>query len=157
MPSPIVLANDPPAKVLAAHEREKGKGIPRGLPRAMSILFSVCGLYGCRHFAFSVLGGLSTDGLLGKEAKILLRELSAMLAEKWWEKPHPEFCGYVNARMSIDTAYGESFGFLQKGYSGGDIDSLIWGGSNRSLSPIPYLNVPVIGQYLDGIGAMKDH
>jgi hypothetical protein len=35
------------------------------------------------------------DGLLGKEAKILLRKLSAMLAEKW-EKPCSEVCGYVN-------------------------------------------------------------
>ena len=43
---------------------------------------------------------VSTDGLLGKEAKILLKKLSAMLAEKW-EKPYSEVCGYVNARMSI--------------------------------------------------------
>jgi hypothetical protein len=39
---------------------------------------------------------VSTDGFLGKEAKILLRKLSAMLAEKW-EKPYSEVCGYVNA------------------------------------------------------------
>jgi hypothetical protein len=36
-----------------------------------------------RHFSQFVV---SADGLLGEEAKILLRKLSAMLAEKW-EKP----------------------------------------------------------------------
>jgi hypothetical protein len=43
---------------------------------------------------------ISTDGLPGKEAKILLRKLSVMLAEKW-EKSHSEICGYVNARLSV--------------------------------------------------------
>ncbi len=42
----------------------------------------------------------STDGLLGKESRTLLKKLSALLAEKW-EKPYSEICGYVNARMSI--------------------------------------------------------
>jgi hypothetical protein len=52
------------------------------LPRATSALFSVCG-----------------NGLLGKEAKILLWKLSAiMLAEKS-EKPYSEVCGYVIARI----------------------------------------------------------
>jgi hypothetical protein len=50
-----------------------------------------------RHFSPFVV---SADGLLGKEAKILLRKLSAMLATKW-EKPYSEVCGYGNARMSI--------------------------------------------------------
>jgi hypothetical protein len=67
------LSKDPD-KVLAADEE-----ISWGLPR----LFVV-----------------STDGLLGKEAKILLKKLSARLAEKW-EKSYSEVCGYVNARMSI--------------------------------------------------------
>jgi hypothetical protein len=40
------------------------------------------------------------DGLLGKEAKTLLKKLSTLLAEKW-EKPCSEVCGYGNARMSI--------------------------------------------------------
>jgi hypothetical protein len=43
---------------------------------------------------------VSQRKLLGEEAKILLKKLSAMLAEKW-EKPHSEVCGYVDARMSI--------------------------------------------------------
>jgi hypothetical protein len=43
---------------------------------------------------------VSTDGLLDKEAKILLRKLSAMLAENW-EKPYSEVGGCVNARMSV--------------------------------------------------------
>jgi hypothetical protein len=71
--------------VLEAHERKKKKKY----------------LWACleqrRHFSPFVV---STDGLLGKEAKILLRKLSSMLAEKW-EKPYSEVCGYVNARMSI--------------------------------------------------------
>jgi hypothetical protein len=39
-------------------------------------------------------------GLLGKEAKTLLKRLSALLSEKW-EKPYSEVCGYVNAQISI--------------------------------------------------------
>jgi hypothetical protein len=73
-------------KVLSDHEREKKKKC-----------LGAC-LEQRRHFSPFVV---STDGLvLGKEAKILLRKLSAMLAEKW-EKPCSEVCGYVNARMSI--------------------------------------------------------
>jgi hypothetical protein len=74
-----------PAKVLAAHECEKKKKY-----------LGAC-LEQRRHFSPFVV---STDGLLGKEAKILLKKLSAMLAKKW-EKPYSEVCGYVNACMSI--------------------------------------------------------
>jgi hypothetical protein len=42
-----------------------------------------------RHFSPFVA---SADGLLGEEAKILLRKLSVMLALKW-EKPCSEVCG----------------------------------------------------------------
>jgi hypothetical protein len=73
-------------KVLAAHERKKKKKY-----------LGVC-LEQSRYFSPFVAS--SADGLLGKEAKILLRKLSAMLAEKW-EKPYAEVCGYANARMSI--------------------------------------------------------
>ena len=55
-----------------------------------------------RHFSPFVV---SSDGLLSKEAKILLKKLSTQLTEKW-EKPYSEVCGYVNARracMSIAT------------------------------------------------------
>jgi hypothetical protein len=44
-----------------------------------------------------------TDSLRGKEAKILLKKLSALLAEKW-EKPYSKVRGdYVNARIIIAT------------------------------------------------------
>jgi hypothetical protein len=43
---------------------------------------------------------VSTDDLLGKEAKCLLKALPIKLAEKW-EKPYAVVRGYVNARMSI--------------------------------------------------------
>jgi hypothetical protein len=43
---------------------------------------------------------VSTDGLLGKEAKVVLKRLALMLTEKWG-KPYSEVCGYVNAQMSI--------------------------------------------------------
>jgi hypothetical protein len=44
---------------------------------------------------------VSTDGLIGKEAKTFLKKLSTLLAEKW-EKPYSVVvCGYVNAQMSI--------------------------------------------------------
>jgi hypothetical protein len=41
------------------------------------------------HFSPLVV---SMDGLIGKEAKTLLKKLSALLAEKW-EKPYSEVCG----------------------------------------------------------------
>ena len=41
-----------------------------------------------------------TDGMIGKESKLLLKKLSALLSEKW-EKPYLEVCGFINARMSI--------------------------------------------------------
>jgi hypothetical protein len=74
-------------KVLAAHERDK-----------MKKYLGAC-LEQRRHFFPFVV---STNGLLGKEAKILLRKPSAMLAEKW-EKLHSKVCGYVNARMGVAT------------------------------------------------------
>jgi hypothetical protein len=43
---------------------------------------------------------VSTDGLIGKEAKSLLEALSKELAKKW-DKPYAVVRGYVNARMSI--------------------------------------------------------
>jgi hypothetical protein len=74
-----------PHKVLAAHEREKKKKY-----------IGTC-LEQRRHSSPFVV---STDGLLGKEVKMLLKKLSARLAEKW-EKYCSEVCGHVNARMSI--------------------------------------------------------
>jgi hypothetical protein len=71
--------------VSSAHEREKKKKHLRACLEQRRHCFS----------PFVV----SADGLLGEEAKILLRKLSAVLAEKW-EKPHSEVCGCVkNARM----------------------------------------------------------
>jgi hypothetical protein len=49
-----------------------------------------------RHFTPFVV---STDGLIGKEAKTFLKKLSSLLAEKW-EKPYSVVCGYVNAQVS---------------------------------------------------------
>ena len=75
-----------PHKVLAAHEREEKKKY-----------LGAC-LEQCRHFSPSVV---STESLLGKEAKILLlKKLSLRLAEKW-EKPYSEVCGFANAGMGI--------------------------------------------------------
>jgi hypothetical protein len=50
-----------------------------------------------RHFTPFVV---STDGLIGKEAKTFLKKLSSLLAEKW-ENPYSVVCGYVNAQVSI--------------------------------------------------------
>jgi len=74
-----------PGKVLAAHEREKKKKY-----------LQPC-LEQRRHFTPFVT---STDGLIGKEGKTVLKRLSALIAEKW-DKPYSEVCGYVNAKMSI--------------------------------------------------------
>ena len=72
-------------KVLAQHEREKKKKY-----------LEPC-LEQRRHFTPFVV---STDGLIGKEAKATLQRLSARLAEKWG-KAYSQVCGFVNARMSI--------------------------------------------------------
>jgi hypothetical protein len=42
---------------------------------------------------------VSIDGLVGKEAKTLLKKLSSLLAEKW-EKPYSVVRGDVNSQMS---------------------------------------------------------
>jgi hypothetical protein len=74
-----------PAKVLEAHEKEKKrKHLAKCLEQRT-------------HFTPFVV---STDGLIGKEAKTMLKKLSSLLAEKW-EKPYSVVCGYVNAQVSI--------------------------------------------------------
>jgi hypothetical protein len=55
-------------KVLAAHEHKKKKKCLRAC------------LKQCRHFSPFVV---FAEGLLGKEAKILLKKLATMLAAKW--------------------------------------------------------------------------
>jgi hypothetical protein len=68
-------------KVLAQHEREK-----------MKKYLEAC-LERRRHFTPFVV---SADGMIGKEAKVMMKRLSALLAEKW-PKPYSKVCGYVNA------------------------------------------------------------
>jgi hypothetical protein len=70
---------------LEAHEKEKKKKY-----------LKPC-LEQRRHFIPFVV---STDDLIGKEAKTFLKKLSSLLAEKW-EKPYSVVCGYVNAQVSI--------------------------------------------------------
>jgi hypothetical protein len=79
-----------PMKALAQHEKEKKKKY-----------LQPC-LEQRRHFTPFVA---STDGLIGKEGKVMLKRLSALLANKW-TKPYSEVCGYVNARMSIASVRG---------------------------------------------------
>jgi hypothetical protein len=74
-----------PTKVLAAHERERNKKY-----------LEAC-LAQRRHLTLCVA---STDGPFGKRANILLKKLSALLADKW-EKSYSQVRGYVNARMSL--------------------------------------------------------
>jgi hypothetical protein len=74
-----------PHKVLYTQEQEKNKKY-----------LGAC-LKQRHHFTRFMV---STNGLLGKEAKTLLKKLSPILAEKW-EKLYSEVCGYVNACMSI--------------------------------------------------------
>jgi hypothetical protein len=50
-----------------------------------------------RHFTPFVV---STDGLIGEEARTMMRRISEKLSDKW-RKPYSEVSGYVNARMSI--------------------------------------------------------
>ena len=42
----------------------------------------------------------SVDGLLGKEAQMLLKKISELLARKWG-RPYSKIASYVNARISI--------------------------------------------------------
>ena len=77
-----------PMKILEENEREKKKKY-----------LSDC-LQQRRHFTPYVV---STDGLIGKEGKTLLRKLSSLIAEKSG-KCYSTVCGYVNARMSIAIA-----------------------------------------------------
>ena len=72
-------------KVLKTHEKEKKKKY-----------LESC-LEQCHHFTPIVV---STDGLVGREAKTLLKKLSTLIAEKS-RKSYSEVCGYVNACMSI--------------------------------------------------------
>jgi hypothetical protein len=78
------LSKDP-AKVLESHEKEKKKKYLASCTAQR------------RHFTPLVV---STDGLLRKEVKCLLKKLSTALADKW-EKPYAMVRGYVNARMNI--------------------------------------------------------
>jgi hypothetical protein len=75
-----------PHKVLAQHKRTKKKKY----------------LYTCteqQRYYFTPFT-ISTDDVIGKEARALLRQLSALLADKW-DQPYSVACGYVNAQMSI--------------------------------------------------------
>jgi hypothetical protein len=70
--------------VLKAHEREKKKKYREACLR--------------QHWDFAPFVA-SRDSLLGKGSQSLLK-IPSGLAQKW-EIPYSEFCGYVNARMSI--------------------------------------------------------
>ena len=43
---------------------------------------------------------ISTDGLLGKEAQLLLKKLASLLSTKW-RLPYSQVMNYVKTRMSI--------------------------------------------------------
>ena len=74
--------------VLETHEKEKKKQY-----------WQACADQ-CRDFTPFVV---STDGLLGREAAEVLRQLSGILATKWGS-PYSHVCGFVKARMSIAIA-----------------------------------------------------
>jgi hypothetical protein len=87
-----------------------------------------------RHFTPFVV---STDGLIGKEAKTLLKKLSFLLAEKW-EKPYSVVCGYVNAQVSIAIVRATHLARLSSPYQSHDQRSSSSVGRQsriRSLSP----------------------
>jgi hypothetical protein len=64
-------------KVLESHEREKKK---RYLEPCLEQR---------QHFSPFVM---STNGMIGREARFILKRLSACLAKKW-EKPYSDMCG----------------------------------------------------------------
>ena len=46
---------------------------------------------------------VSTDEMIGKSVKKILRSLAQILAEKW-DSPYSNVCGFVNSRMGISIA-----------------------------------------------------
>jgi hypothetical protein len=74
-----------PMKVLDAHEKEKKRKYLKPCLKQR------------RNFTPFVV---SADGLLGKEAEVLLNRLAGKISIKWG-KPYSEVCGFVRARMSI--------------------------------------------------------
>jgi len=77
--------NLPPKKALERQEKEKKKKYCKSCENQR------------RHFTPFVV---STDGMLGFEARAFLKRLAKLLAEEW-EKPYPTLRGFINARMSI--------------------------------------------------------
>lgn len=74
-----------PEKALERHEREKKRKY----------------LEKCRDQRRSFVPFVaSTDGLFGREAKILLKKVAIKIAEKW-QRPYSVVCGLVRSRMSI--------------------------------------------------------
>jgi hypothetical protein len=71
-----------PAKVLEQHKWEKKKKYLKD-----------CLEQHCHFTPFVV----SADGLIGKEAKTLMKRLSLILAEKWEKPYYAEECEYFNA------------------------------------------------------------
>ena len=74
-----------PAKVLASHEQQKKKKYVEDC------------LHQRRSFCPFVI---STDGMLGFEAKTLLKQIARKLSAKW-ERRYSVVCGLVRARLSI--------------------------------------------------------
>jgi hypothetical protein len=79
------LSRDP-AKVLEAYKWEKKRKYLKDC------------LEQHLHFTPFVV---SSDGIIGREAKTLMNKLSAMLLAENWEKLYAEVCGIVNDQMSI--------------------------------------------------------
>jgi hypothetical protein len=77
-----------PHRVLAQHERAKKKKY-----------LEACTEQQLHFTPFTV----SMDDVIGKDVRVLMRQLSALLAEKW-DQPYSVACGYVNVWMSITIA-----------------------------------------------------
>jgi hypothetical protein len=75
-----------PEKVLCCQETEKKKKY-----------LQAC-LDQWRNFTLFVRS--STDGLMGREATALVKQLASMTASRW-RTTYPKLCGYFKARMSI--------------------------------------------------------
>ena len=85
--------SSPPATVLAKHERQKKKKyLANCLEQRRTFLPFVA----------------STDGLLGFEAKNLLKQISNKLVDKW-QQPYSVVRGMLNARISLALVRSQSF------------------------------------------------
>ena len=109
-----------------------------------------------------VHAALNSQAQLQNSYLPVLKDLALRLVQKWGKLVTQNGSSVVIfgdlARVMADaitrTALGEDYDFLNNPSStlATDVDSVLTGAVRRALTPIWYWRIPVIGQYLDGLG-----